>query len=131
MTILANIGTCIDGHYTMIDNIIIAIAVTFFRGFPIFLAAGVAAAIQRHSAIVENSCSLVGYIVHCAGAGNGQLTAQSNINGVSRCFCVISQRIAAQIKAYFFLAGITTFSVKSAINVMLVSPASRAAAIVA
>ena len=73
-----------DGHFAVVENIVIAVAAGTGGGIVGgLLAAGVIAAGQRAGAIVINGSASIGHVINRAAAGNRQFAALLNRNGIA------------------------------------------------
>ena len=104
-TVLLHGNALIDGHNAVVEDVIIRIPAGILRRISVLLAAGILAAIQRHSTVIENSRFPIADIINRPRTVDRQFAAQFNIN---RVFClfggVVSNGIFIQVKNKLVIA---------------------------
>ena len=109
LTCLHNRSFIIDGHFTMVQNVVIAITARSVSVHASFFTAEIPTAIQNNSTVVNNISLTIGNVINStrrtvlvrrfAITSNSQSCTQLNSNGIAT---IIFQRIASQIQCNLF-----------------------------
>ena len=111
LTFLPNPSIIVDGHFTMVQNVVIAITTRSFRVLASFFTTEIRTTIQNNSTVVNNISLTIGNVINStrrtvlvrrfAITCNGQSCTQSNSNRIA---VLIGQCTVSQIQRNIFIS---------------------------